>query len=762
METAGCVRAYGMATCLWMVWSASLAAGAVAIEHAGLFSDPEAQCTKIRVHLRNGGAQPVTVKEIHLDGRRLDVATGEVAEVDGTPAARDAGNTFDRPDGVVQWHRALPNPIGPATVGEVEISLWGRVQPAQLRVLLADGQALDCAPRDESRGLRLAHVAFDAAAARLYVYVENTSAQPAQVTSVSISAARAVEASSIPDGNRIEPGKKLCIIARPARWPAPGEYVSVAVVAADGRKAFALTRTMNLFTISEWEGDTRPEMFFDAQPLLLKGNAATGPDPDTAAGAARKPFFAYLAMKDPIILTNADGWEFNARETLRRMARIRAGDPARPCFANTFGSAVRYSKRRTDFNSLYGDVPDGMLVHPFRALSAGPGKSAEAFRDTRFWIDPRPAVGQIEVAAGNRFVSPTGRQPSVDEVMHAAWAMTSEGSRGVHHTQRNSGGYATVPHLATVVAHVNVDLQLLKCFMRMGDTMPLASCDVPNVSAGAILCADRGIVVIALNRQTRWKDASLAAQWLPVKSCELAVSVPAGRTVKQALAVDQGLAPAKFSEDKGTIRIPVKDLDVVRVFLLPFGNDPAPVAPQIDPPMTADATGVQGVDLLRNWRQTQAVRAAEALLKSDAALDPREALRIGAELGALRAAVLRRLGELPAALHDATEEDRRRAWRVAAATYLWMNATSELRAACDDPAFPQAERARIVLAAADAAAEQGRCGLAAELYETALQRTPGPKERATALDRLIDLWGQKLWDEDKAAAWRAVKAKTPG
>lgn len=633
--------------------------GSLSIEHASLLAFPEADCTKVRVYLKNAGRFPVFIETVQVGERTLDLdPVKDAPPSDGKAAStvHDDQGAPRRTDGNLQWRRALPDPVPPDGIADVTVSLWGIVKDVPIRITARDGQTLELQAKETPEKLRLSQITFDPADPnKIYVYCENKSDKDVAIDRLLVNAEKAEISRSIPVGNKIEAGKKGCFIVRPKQKMVWGQYAGVGIVGKTGEKVMAVVRVINYFPVGSWDGDTRPEMFFDSADLrkpMPGGNTAppiNAPLGVPLDGAFGRPFKAYYDNGNPFRV--GASWEDNARKIIRTMSALNDQDASTP-FYTGFGLPI------TEAYAFFGGLPDLVFLNPYTILfrAAGPEESGRLIRHARTWVDPRPIISVPEA-----FDDPAkvGRDLTPDEVSFAMWNEVAEGAKGVRYYQRRrypSGrGYADMPGVEARIARDALSLQLLKPFLRVGDTFDLAASNKDKVVCKSVLCGEKGVVVIALNRDFTGKMET-PSQWRSAADIGVTVTIPNGQHVGQVLEVNQGFRPVQFTQGDGRVEFVMPSIRTARVYLVRFQQEGGPVPGSLaarksqyvaagsdkgQTTMTAEYVST----LLANHRE-EAYRIAVPLLEPGLQLDDGSVVKIGLELDALRGSLLRKLAAI--------------------------------------------------------------------------------------------------------------------
>lgn len=740
----------------------------VTIEHATLQTYPEANCTKVHIYLRNDGKSPAYVNGAKFNGKYLDFTLGEsvddvLAEVSGfgdIGAQGHAAKPPDRSAGALQWFRCLPNPIEPGAISDVTISLWGGVKEADVRVALRGGAALSWRGRDEKPALRLSHIAFDPAGEKIYVYCENKTDKPIRAERLFVNDVQFKDFVSIPTGGTIEPGGKSCLILRPKQWPGWGKYVGVGVQGAGAEEVVAVVRVMNLFPIGAWDTDTRADMFFD--PIDVKRTPLAGGRPAGDCGAhtfTERSIQAFYDGMDPTC--GPQHWEDKARSVIATMARLQRDEPGYPSYTHI-------CKPVRPAYAFWGDVTDLVFMNPYgmHFRPGKPGESARLLALVRTWTDPRPVLTVPEAFARKNHGNLTP-----DEVSYSLWAEMSAGAKGVRYYFRagsqTANGYDQMPGVAQIIAHNNLDLQLIKGFLRIGDTYDCVVTNDASVDSGGLLCGDRGAVIILLNRQFSAAREDAAWQWKPSPAVEVRVRVPEVLRPAGVHEVDQGLTPLRFTETAGTVTFRAAPLRVRRVYLIsPLFSKERIVASPVEAQRsnlvsavrqsTVSVTSV--LDHCARYRAAVQIKA-QPFLHPDALVGPDAALATGICLGEERERSLLDLRRMEDGVWQLHPHQRIAAARALVETYASMREWETAEGAVElfRDGMPAPDVRSLTLCMGHASVRGGNYDVAAAAFAGAHSASENRFERLESLASLISLYETNLRDYAQAAHWAKVR-----
>jgi len=639
------------------------ATGKLSVEYVSLQAYPEADCTKIHVYLKNAGPYPVFLESVQFDERVLGLDPAKQAGYNSSHLPSKTHGDQGAPhktEGNLQWCRALPNPLPPDGVADVAVSLWEIARVVPIRITARDGETLGCRASEASETLRLSQIAFDPAAPnKIYVYCENKTGKDIVVDHLLVNTEEVGISQSFPSGNVIQAGKKACFIVLPKRKMIWGQYVGVGIVGGNGQKIMAVVRVINYFPIGSWDADTRGRMFFDSTDLrkpMPDGSVATD-DRLTVPleGTLGRPFQAYHDDGNPFRV--GASWEDNAKKIICTMAVLNEHDISTPFYAS-FGLPI------IEAYAFFGGLPDLAFMSPYTILAraTGPEESGRLIRLARTWIDPRPIVSIPEAFSNSVKIA---RDLTPDEVSFATWNEVAEGAKGVRYYHRHGSspdrGYAEMPGVEARIACDALNLQLLKPFLRVGDTLDMAASSNGKVACKSILCGEKGIVVVALNRDFTGK-LETPSEWRCLTNVGVSATIPSGQRVGQVLKVNQGFHSVPFTQNNNCVGFSIPSIRTVCLYLVMFQPQKETVrkspAAQKSPVETGSifngrvSMNAEYVSTLLTDYKAQSFRIALPLLAPGVQLDDARTLGIGFELDAMRESVFRALVAIKEGLAD--------------------------------------------------------------------------------------------------------------
>jgi len=752
--------------------------GGVSIEWAYLATYPEADCTKIHIYVRNTTPYPLLLDNIHVGKRLLtlnDMATSghigshkEASAYDyHIQAERSPGamrKFMRKPGDNLQWCRALPNPVEPNSVTDVTVSLWGAVTEAAIRIPIRGGELRWDAKR-EKRSLCLSHIAFDPANPnKIYVYCENKTDKDIVIDHIVVNTERVDISKSIPMGKTVGAGKKSCFIVYPEQKMVWGRYAGVGVVGEGDEQVFAVIRIINYFPIGSWSVDTRPEMFFDSIDIrehMVRG-LGSGTSDDALESLLRAPggrtCRAYYGGEDPTC--DSKGWEKNARNIISTMRKLAVVDPGMPFYTHVCDpTMIAYA--------YFGELPDLVFLNPYMMLywttkSSGPSENARLFGLARTWTDPRPVISVPEAfSRGKR-----GRDLTPDEVSFAMWAEIAKGAKGTRYFSRGGRGgyrgYADMPGVEDQIARDNINLQLLKNFLRIGDTFNPAFANDEKVVCQSLLCGDKGIVLILLNRDFTGKGQT-ASQWTPINDVMVRLDIPCGQQLQSVFEVRHGFRTVRFQSVDQHATFAVPSVDLVRVFFGRFASAESSVPtaqyaarcaqqPEVPARCVKNRTHAEQISTVVTSYMAGISRLGAPLLNPEMALSDDAVVAIGVQMHAARESAVQALTVLEEQLQQLSPESRSALTTTLATAWARIGAFQKVSLLSNRimQDMPNHLKERMFRSLARLLSDSGRYYLAAEAFERALAYTAHEESRVSAMTELAAFYDNTVGNGERA------------
>lgn len=705
------------------------------IDYASARTFPEADCSKIHIYVRNQGDSQVLIKGIRVRDQEVDLDEA-IRPPDGpeikTSEGED-GSIGKKTNGIIQWARAIPNPVPAGKTCEVGISLWGTEQSDTVEISLDNGSKLNWCVKYEEERLRISQIAFDPRVReKLYVYCENVGQEDIEIGELSVDANQ-VEFKSLPSTKKIPVGSKTSLIGSMRKAPEPSVYSYVSVSGTRGERAGGFVRAINLFSVGAWGGDKRKELFFDPVDLERKREGLQGN--------------AFRTGVDPTCIGNS--YEDNARNMIRDMAHLLRAYPDVPVMG-------QLCKPDVEAYGFFGEIPDASLVSPFSTLFRAPFNplaNAEFLREARRWVDPKPIIHMTET------FTEAGRNLTPEEVSFLIWDGIGEGAKGVrYYTQkgnpRDVRGYSQMAGIEKLLARENLNLQILRAFLAVGDTFADATTVDGGITPKTILCGDKGIVLILMAPPKLTGEDKSAPCWEQTTGTTARIRRNLCKGVRSVYVVDGGLKLVPHRIDDGDVVLDVPPCHVRQIYLL--CSEKAEITSDGDKFRGMNATGATA-----KYKQEIYQRAGPLM---EAALSSAEIIPRAVDLGAIRAECT---GVLRSQEESLNADD---VLGVAALAQAWLDigdfVESERISIAAIQNTQEHNRVKLCRALAGLHGIYGEYWEAAQIYMSAYDLAQDPEARFVIAGYCSGLFEKDILDLGKAAEWavaqvRAGKASSP-
>ena len=317
-----------------------------------------------------------------------------------------------------------------------------------------------------------------------------------------------------------------------------------------------------------------------------------------------------------------------------------------------------------------------------------------------------------------------------------------------------------MPGIEATMAEDNLDLQLLKTFLRIGDTFGLlATTDRDDVICKSIVCGEKGVVLLLLNHNFRGKGKT-ASQWTPVNDTKVTVRIPNGMRPGHLLEVDMGFREMPFTEDAGVLAFHVSKVAVRRIYLLLFKTGTgSPIMP--DSGLATGDLRVPGKEQVSSGTLEQIGEAHRSGLRLLATplLDPRfrfeerSLLRLGLTLHATRLTMCREVECVEERVLQAPWQKCPQDACDVVRAYLKGGLRERAIVFCEK-VIAQCPRQHIpetCICLANTWSRWGRYSEAATLLEAGLEHVENYEARLEMLERMIAVYQGKLSDYDQTA-----------
>ena len=446
----------------------------VAFEHAFYRSPPADKAGTLHVFVRNDNEFGLSVRKVFVNDE----------EVTGSP------------DENFLWYQILPNPIPAGRISDIMVRR-SRDQTSfvEIRLEFENGRSLTRAVEPKPALARITGINFDPALRYVYVYVENAASREVTIDRISINAIDATgQSEHLFD--RIPSGAKGCIVVDSTDLSIEeGDHISVRVLTSEGDIAQNVVKVISKFPINAWMADTREEMFYDAEDFRFNPKESYPVD---------NPKGLYL-VDDPNCSDRRGGQAlgYTANYMVEMAARYREQFPRVP----TYSHICEHRKEEAYF--VYGETMDMVFVNPYEIVFHGgsPRDDGKYINMAKKGCEPRPVLAVPE-AFFEEFPDGAGRVPTPEEEKLLVHYQIGQGAKGLLYfikTMKNGKGYEHYPDLEQEIGRINRTLQRIKHLLWIGEPFPQLVLKKPSwLDVYPLLCADRALILILINRDYRY------------------------------------------------------------------------------------------------------------------------------------------------------------------------------------------------------------------------------------------------------------------
>ena len=340
-----------------------------------------------------------------------------------------------------------------------------------------------------------------------------------------------------------------------------GQYITVKVTTKEGVIAQSRVRAFSDFSLAYDPEGSDIELFMDEADHKWKNEKE-----DTE-------HVAYHILDCPMHSDDDHTIEpvlSNARIILAKMGETGKINPFLPgyihlCRMDIYNGCANFGQI-TDFIRIN---PSVALLPEFRRhipddIDDGPLQYLTAFAKEA--SEPRPF--HTTIATTSRSEANLNSTPELECLL--VYAAVSRGSKGIFYRAWGDS-LKDKPKLKHEIKRLNGELQVLKRFLKIGESMPLAECTKPGLEANTILAGDKAVVLILINRlwiESKKKGGRTHHFFLPHIDFEVAVHIPKWMQIKDVYEVGQDFDHLKYTKRKNRIAIKIDRLDFTRQIVL--------------------------------------------------------------------------------------------------------------------------------------------------------------------------------------------------
>lgn len=482
----------------------------------------------------NAGNSPATLQEVLLNGERLRMV-----------APADAG--------YLHW-QMRPQVVPPGGVAELAVKLsQSRVGLLNVAMTLGDGEArtISCVLTRRKEPLVITYVGFSRPLDAAYLYVRNDGETAVTLGRVWRDRLEVTGEARILDAS-LEPGRKTCIVLRPAVPFRPGEEAFFKVDTAEGLGARALVRAFHLFPIAAWDHPGETDT----------GSLGFDDDEEDTGSHLRE------VLACPM---HAHGsWAQAARLAITKSHASGEGSRAPTGLVNSI-YICRFQVERG--LPLFGAVTDVLNFNPNQDVgSSGPrSRSVGYLTDLgRRCAAPRPILTRFRSSLSQGGPPHEEARPSAEEICLQTYCALAHGSKGVAYpldgvAQESLGA----------IERLNANLARVKRYLAIADVLGAAATEHEKVEVAALLAGDEALLLVVLNHKyTTGEGAEESAfEYVAQRGVRVEVQVPRWFTVGRVVeAVEGEFEDTEYSLRDGKIELVLDEVGAPRLFLVTAGK----------------------------------------------------------------------------------------------------------------------------------------------------------------------------------------------
>ena len=551
----------------------------------------------IFVHIENPTTEPLTIAEIALDGKPI----GKVWLADESflrPDVRERHIKVENDQ--LAWYRVYPNPVPPGGIAEVVLRLTKaacETKHRRIHVACAGHQPVCAEVRLAQPSFTLEYVGIGTGLDELHLYTRSQPTGRPRMSRVEIDGQR-VEAAI----HRVWDGVTYAKVTLPAPWR-KSTYHTVAIGTRRELRA-TLIRALPtppplaiMGNVSERETEQYANHLFDANIAFTPGKLSTYErlarhglggayiyrrslkpgekksepvyydQPEALAPIkGHKALWAYFLEDEPdgrYHRTALPRWSI-ARDVERANQFCRIYDPATPVYLQIDHGG--YPRNLY----IYGQVPDYICTHAYPFGGDIVGRARDHVLHTQAACRPRPFYylndGYCTIGSRDK---KTSREVSPDEMRIEVYTAVACGAKSLQwYPAHGSRGLLKHPRMWNAVGEMNGILHQVLPLLSIGMPVGEAQVDADNWLTSTILCGDRAMLVVLVNKG--YKSTPEAFITAPAPSTTVRVRLPA--FLKAAGAVRMrfpgGLPdiPAEITDSTVTFRASANPVEMLLIY----------------------------------------------------------------------------------------------------------------------------------------------------------------------------------------------------
>jgi len=439
----------------------------------------------IHFFLKNSGNEEVYIDKVYFNGKEIE--EGEYTDE-------------------IYWWTQIPNTIPPGGIGNLMIKVKKIPSiPLTIKIKLSNGGTLEKIFESiVPEFFRITSVKFNLNENKVYIYIENKF--PYKVLKIKKIFINCKDATGeVKKPPYILPLKKTLIVYKSAEKLIPGEYLYIKILSEEEPSmeeiiAGTFVRIYDYFPIQSFGKDNRKEMFFNPDNFDIHFPR----DIKKFEEYRKLPYYkVYHLLDDPVCRDEKKGFlGAMVKEVIKRRKICWEKDRKH----STIIYICEYCKPLGYF--VYGELVDIVAVDPYQLTyyNSPPEEDGCFVGLAKLASQPRKIISIPEAFKyiTQKFPKGSKRYPTPEEERLIVYSEIANGATGLwYFTSSQKYGYRGSPRLEKEISSINKEMQLLKNFLNIGEPINIAKTDSQSVKADAILCGDKGIVIILRNGDYR-------------------------------------------------------------------------------------------------------------------------------------------------------------------------------------------------------------------------------------------------------------------
>lgn len=523
----------------------SIYAGSITVDHSYFRKAPDYDNGTVHMFIKNDSDKDITVSKIILNDVPMDNMPNELAI----------------------WYQVVPDSIKAGKISDVMVKL---IRPTnklvKIEIEASNGDKSECVVQPIQPPLKLTYIGFGEKYDEVYFYVQNLGKEPYTMNKIFLNSKDETKSTKIVGLTRINSQEKVCGIIKLKTPLSSGEYISLKVTTKEDEDILteAVVRVYNYFPVQAFGDELRDELGFDKDRFCIYKYPEKEEDWEKAETS--KSHRAYHLIDDPACGDAKSGiLGFNAKEIIERGKECRKKDSVHP----TLVYLCAYEKPKNYF--VYGELTDITFVNPYQVVFSEEKPERDGYFTGLAKLACEP---KILMTIPEAFTEKGKRYPTPEEERILVYSEIVNGSKGLWYWTRTKekGGYESNAALEKEIGVINREINTIKKYLIIGETFDLVTTSDAKVEANAILCGDKGIILILINKDYESSFESDKIPFVSVSKYNITVSikVPNGfNKISSVSEVTNGmLAELKYIQKDDIVVLCIDKLDITKQYIL--------------------------------------------------------------------------------------------------------------------------------------------------------------------------------------------------